>query len=419
MSPLITTLENGLTIITDPMPHLETASVGVWVGAGARNETEGTNGIAHMLEHMAFKGTQRRTARGIAEEIERVGGFINAYTGREQTAYYARVLRDDVPLAVDIIADILQNSTFDNEEFEREKGVVIQEIGQAEDTPDDVIFDHLQLQAFPAQPLGRPILGSEERVRGFTRDDLIMQVSTFYRAPSMLLVSAGAVQHEDMVRLARQHLGALPPGMPAAPGGAAYAGGEYREDGDLEQAHLALAFKGVHAREDEVYDMQVYSTVLGGGMSSRLFQEAREKRGLCYSIHAFGASYADTGLFGVYAGTSGADAQELVHVIAGEMKALADNVDDDELVRAKAQIRSGLLMGLEQASARCEQIAGQYLTFGRLFTPRELIARIDAVDAAAVRSMAARILSSGPKSLAVLGPASQLGSYDKIAGRFA
>ena len=419
MSPLITTLENGLTIITDPMPHLETASVGVWVGAGARNETEGTNGIAHMLEHMAFKGTQRRTARGIAEEIERVGGFINAYTGREQTAYYARVLRDDVPLAVDIIADILQNSTFDNEEFEREKGVVIQEIGQAEDTPDDVIFDHLQLQAFPAQPLGRPILGSEERVRGFTRDDLITQVSTFYRATSLLLVSAGAVQHEDMVRLARQHLGALPPGMPAAPGGAAYAGGEYREDGDLEQAHLALAFKGVHAREDEVYDMQVYSTVLGGGMSSRLFQEAREKRGLCYSIHAFGASYADTGLFGVYAGTSGADAQELVHVIAGEMKALAGNVDDDELVRAKAQIRSGLLMGLEQASARCEQIAGQYLTFGRLFTPRELIARIDAVDAAAVRSMAARILSSGPMSLAVLGPASQLGSYDKIAGRFA
>jgi predicted Zn-dependent peptidase len=221
-----------------------------------------------------------------------------------------------------------------------------------------------------------------------------------------------------MVRLARQHLGALPPGMPAAPGGAANAGGEYREDGDLEQAHLALAFKGVHAREDEVYDMQVYSTVLGGGMSSRLFQEAREKRGLCYSIHAFGASYADIGLFGVYAGTSGADAQELVHVIAGEMKALASDVEEDELVRAKAQIRSGLLMGLEQASARCEQIAAQYLTFGRLFSPRELIARIDAVDAAAVRRMAARILASGPLSLAVLGPSSQLASYDQIAARF-
>ncbi len=418
MSPLITTLENGLTVITDPMPHLETASVGVWVGAGARNETEGTNGIAHMLEHMAFKGTARRTARGIAEEIERVGGFINAYTGREQTAYYARVLRDDVPLAVDILADILQNSTFDQDELEREKGVVVQEIGQAEDTPDDVIFDHLQLKAYPGQSLGRPILGSEERVRAFTRDDLISQISTYYRAPSMLLVASGAVNHEAMVDLARAHLASLPSGQPLAHTGAAYEGGEYREDGDLEQAHLALAFRGVHAREDELYAMQVYSTVLGGGMSSRLFQEAREKRGLCYAIHAFGASYADTGLFGVYAGTSAADACELVHVIAGEMKALAEDVDDDELVRAKAQLRSGLLMGLEQASARCEQIAGQYLTFGRLFSPRELIARIDAVDANAVRRMAARILGSGPMSLAVLGPSGQLGSYDHVAARF-
>lgn len=418
MLPLITTLENGLTVITDPMPHLETACVGVWVGAGARNETEGTNGIAHMLEHMAFKGTARRTARGIAEEIERVGGFINAYTGREQTAYYARVLRDDVPLAIDILSDILQNSTFDQEELEREKGVVVQEIGQAEDTPDDVIFDHLQLQAYPAHPLGRPILGSEERVRAFTRDDLINQISTYYRAPSMLLVASGAVKHEDMVNLARAHLASLPSGQPPAHSEAAYAGGEYREDGDLEQAHLALAFKGVHASEDELYAMQVYSTVLGGGMSSRLFQEAREKRGLCYAIQAFGASYADTGLFGVYAGTSAADARELVHVIAGEMKALAADVDEDEIVRAKAQLRSGLLMGLEQASARCEQIAGQYLTFGRLFTPRELIARIDAVDATQVRRMAARILASGPMSLAVLGPASQLGSYDHVAARF-
>jgi predicted Zn-dependent peptidase len=221
-----------------------------------------------------------------------------------------------------------------------------------------------------------------------------------------------------MVDLARAHLASLPSGQPPAHTEAAYEGGEYREDGDLEQAHLALAFRGVHAREDELYAMQVYSTVLGGGMSSRLFQEAREKRGLCYAIHAFGASYADTGLFGVYAGTSAVDAYELVHVIAGEMKALAEAVDDDELVRAKAQLRSGLLMGLEQASARCEQIAGQYLTFGRLFSPRELIARIDAVDANAVSRMAARILGSGPMSLAVLGPSGQLGSYDHVAARF-
>ena len=419
MSPSISRLENGLTVITDQMPHLESATVGVWVGAGARNETEDTNGIAHMLEHMAFKGTKRRTARGIAEEIERVGGFINAYTAREQTAYYARLLRNDVPLAVDILADILQNSTFDLEELEREKGVVVQEIGQAEDTPDDVIFDHLQGRAFPSQPLGRPILGSEERVRSFTRDTLMGQISTYYRAPSMLLVSAGAVEHERMVELARQHLGGLPVGAPPAPLASSYAGGEYRDAQDLEQAHIALAFRGFHARDQELYAMQVYSTVLGGGMSSRLFQEARELRGLCYSIHSFGSSYADTGLFGVYAGTSAREAPELVNVVAGEMKSLAGSAGEDEVLRAKAQIRSGMLMGMEQCSARCEHMASQYLTFGRLFEPAELIARIDAVDTKAVSRIGARILESGPMSIAVLGPAGELGSYDRIAARFA
>jgi predicted Zn-dependent peptidase len=408
-----------LTVITDQMPHLESATVGVWVGAGARNETEHTNGIAHMLEHMAFKGTARRTARGIAEEIERVGGFINAYTAREQTAYYARVLRDDVPLAVDILADILQNSTFDLEELEREKGVVIQEIGQAEDTPDDVIFDHLQHQAYPAQPLGRPILGSEERVRSFTRETLVGQISTYYRAPAMLLVSAGAVDHATMVELARKHLGKLPGGTAPEAAASTYAGGEFRDAQDLEQAHIALAFRGFHARDEELYAMQVYSTVLGGGMSSRLFQEAREMRGLCYSIHSFGSSYTDTGLFGVYAGTSAKDAPELVNVIAGEMKSLAGSAGEDEVLRAKAQIKSGLLMGMEQCSARCEHMAAQYLTFGRLFEPSELIARIEAVDTHAVARIGAKILASGPMSIAVLGPAGELGSYDRIVSRFA
>lgn len=418
VSPEISKLENGLTVITDPMPHLETACVGVWVGAGARDETEATNGIAHMLEHMAFKGTVRRTARGIAEEIERVGGYINAYTGREQTAYYARVLRDDVPLAVDIIADILQHSTFDNEELAREKGVVIQEIGQAEDTPDDIIFDHLQAQAFPGHPLGRPILGSEAHVRSFTREDLMGQVRSYYRAPAMLLVAAGAVRHDTMVALARQHLAGLPAGTPPEPGAAAYAGGEYRDASDLEQAHLALAFRGFRARDEDIYAMQVYATVLGGGMSSRLFQEAREKRGLCYSIHSFASSYRDTGLFGVYAGTSEADAAALLDVVAGEMKALAGAAGEDEVQRAKAQIKSGLLMGLEQASARCEQIAGQYLTYGRLYSPRELITRIEQVDTAAVSRIGAQVLASGPLSLAVLGPAGSLGAYDRVAARF-
>lgn len=419
MPPAITKLKNGLTVITDPMPHLETAAVGVWVDAGARNETEATNGIAHMLEHMAFKGTTRRSARAIAEEIERVGGFINAYTGREQTAYYARVLKDDVPLAVDILADILQDSVFNDEELAREKGVVIQEIGQAEDTPDDIIFDHLQAKAFPDQPLGRPILGTEAHVNSFTRDTLINQIRTFYGASGMLLISAGAVDHDRMVDLANTHFGNLPTGTRSNYADTTYTGGEFRAEDDLEQAHIALAFKGFRADDEDLYAVHVYSTVLGGGMSSRLFQEAREKRGLCYSIQAFGSSYRETGLFGVYAGTSAKDASELVTVIAGEMKAMATGVSEDEVARARAQIKSGLLMGLEQASARCEQMAGQYLTYGRLIEPRELIARINAIDTTAVSNIGAKILASGPLSLAALGPVGDLGSYDKVAKRFA
>ncbi len=419
MPPQITKLANGLTVVTDPMPHLETAAVGVWVDAGARNETSATNGIAHMLEHMAFKGTRRRSARAIAEEIERVGGFINAYTAREQTAYYARVLKDDVSLAVDILADILQDSVFDDDELAREKGVVIQEIGQAEDTPDDIIFDHLQATAFPDQSLGRPILGTERHVRSFTRQTLFEQVKGHYTASSMLVISAGAVTHERMVALAERHFADVHTGKPPATETARYAGGEFRDDDDLEQAHVALALPGFKANDDDIFAVQVYSTVLGGGMSSRLFQEAREKRGLCYSIHTFGSSYRETGLIGVYAGTSAADAPELINVIAGEMKSLAAEASDDEVARARAQIKSSLLMGLEQASARCEQIAAQMFTYGRLLDTRELIAKIDAVDANAVGRIAKKVLSNGPLTFTALGPVGALGSYDRVAQRFA
>ncbi|NOT42256.1 MAG: insulinase family protein [Alphaproteobacteria bacterium] len=419
MNPQITKLANGLTVITDPMPHLETAALGVWVDAGARNETEATNGIAHMLEHMAFKGTRSRSARMIAEEIERVGGFINAYTGREQTAYYVRVLKEDVQLGVDILSDILQHSIFDPEELTREKGVVIQEIGQAEDTPDDIIFDHLQATAFPGQALGRPILGTEKHVRSFTRDTLINQIKDHYIGQSMLLISAGAVVHENMVALAEKYFTKVQPGVASKVEAARYGGGEFRAEDDLEQAHLALAFPGFKADDDDIFAVQVYSTVLGGGMSSRLFQEAREKRGLCYSVHTFGASYRETGLLGIYAGTSAADAAELVDVIAGEMKSLATEAGEDEVARARAQIKSGLLMGLEQASSRCEQIAAHMFTYGRILGTRELIDKIEAVDAKAVTRIAGKILSKASLSLAALGPMGALGSYDRIAQRFA
>jgi predicted Zn-dependent peptidase len=419
MSPQITKLKNGLTVVTDPMPHLETAAVGVWVNAGARHETEPTNGIAHMLEHMAFKGTTKRTARQIAEEIERVGGYINAYTAREQTAYYARVLKNDVPLAVEILADILQDSVFDADELAREQGVVIQEIGQAEDTPDDIIFDHLQATAFPDQPLGRPILGTAKHVQSFTRETLRTHIATHYFATSMAFISAGAVEHDKMVALAERGFSGLKPGNEMAPASGSYGGGEHRTGQQLEQAHVALAFKGLSSTDEDVFAAQVYSTVLGGGMSSRLFQEAREKRGLCYTISTFGSSYRDTGLFGVYAGTSDEDLPELMNVVAGEMRSLAESAGEDETARARAQIKAGMLMGLEQASSRCEQIAAHLFTYGRLLSTDEIIARIDAVDTKAVSRVGANVLKNSKLSLAAMGPVGKLGSYDRVAQRFA
>jgi predicted Zn-dependent peptidase len=419
MSPSITKLKNGLTVVTDPMPHLETAAVGVWVNAGARHETEPTNGIAHMLEHMAFKGTTRRTARQIAEEIERVGGYINAYTAREQTAYYARVLKNDVPLAADILADILQDSVFDEEELTREQGVIIQEIGQVEDTPDDIIFDHLQATAFPDQPLGRPILGTAKHVQSFTRETLRNHIAAHYFASSMAFISAGAVEHDKMVALAEGAFSGLKPGKEVVPAPGTYGGGEHRTGQQLEQAHIAFAFKGLRSTDEDVFAAQVYSTVLGGGMSSRLFQEAREKRGLCYTISTIGSSYRDTGLFGVYAGTSNEDLPELMSVVAGEMHGLAEKAGEDETARARAQIKAGMLMGLEQASSRCEQIAAHLFTFGRLLSTEEVIARIDAVDTKAVSRVAANVLKNSKLSLAAMGPVSKLGSYDRVAQRFA
>ena len=296
-------LANRLRVATDTMDSVETTSVGVWVDAGARNETLELNGVSHMLEHMAFKGTKRRTARGIAEEIEAVGGHLNAYTSREQTAYFARVVDDDLPLAVDMLADILQHSTFEDQELERERAVIIQEIGQTQDTPDDLIFDQLQEVAFPDQSLGRSILGTVERVNGFDRDTLQSYMDEHYRAPNMVVVASGKVDHEKFVDLVQAGFGGLGTSNGASSEAGRYAGGDWRESRELEQVHLTLGFQGVPFRDDDFYAAQILSTVLGGGMSSRLFQEVREVRGLAYSVFSFSSSYLDCGLFGVYAGT--------------------------------------------------------------------------------------------------------------------
>ena len=417
MSPEISSLSNGLTVVTDSMPGLESAAVGVWVNTGTRNETPPQMGISHMLEHMAFKGTLRRSARQIAEEIEAVGGILNAYTSREQTAFHARVLKNDVPVALDIIADILTRPTFEPGELERERQVVLQELGQARDTPDDIIFDHLQNAMFQDQPMGWSILGEDATVSAFSADMLRDYMTTNYRAGGMTLVASGAVEHGAMVRLAEDLFGELTSGAIPPPPAARYTGGEFRQDTDLEQAHLAFALPGLANADPDFFIGQVYATALGGGTSSRLFQEAREKRGLCYSIYAFANGFQDSGFLGIYAGTGEKEAGEIAAVVAGEMQAIAGNLTEAEVSRARAQIKVSLLMGLERPGTRSEQIACQLFALGRLQSPAEIVAQLDSIDAAQVRRYAAGVMQSVP-AMAAIGPVARLESHARFAGRF-
>lgn len=402
MTVTVTKLANGLTVATDVLAGIETAAIGVWVGVGARHEAADVNGVSHMLEHMAFKGTRRRTAQALVEEVENVGGQINAYTSRETTAYYLRVLAADVPMAVDILADILQNPTFDPDELERERAVIIQEIGQCEDTPDDVIFDHFQEAAYPSQALGRPILGSHDLVSGMTRESIAGYMAGHYGADRMVLSAAGKVDHAALVKLAEQSFGGLPRLGRPSPDPARYSGGERLHDRDLEQVHVVLGFDGISYDDPDHYTMSVLSSLLGGGMSSRLFQEVREKRGLVYSIYTFATTYRDGGILGVYAGTGVDEIPKLMPVLADELRKAGDTVTTEELQRVKAQLKAGLLMALENTRSRAERLAQQMLVYGRPIPTGEIMARIDAVDAAALSRVAGKIFRARP-TLAALG----------------
>lgn len=409
MSVTVTALANGFRVISHHMPHLETTSLGVWVATGARNESLPQHGISHLLEHMAFKGTARRTAKQIAEEIESAGGELNAATSLETTAYYARVLKDDVPLAIDIIADILRDPRFDASELAREKDVILQEIAAAEDSPDDVAHDLAQEAAFPDQALGRPILGTRDSVRRFSPGELTEYMLSHYAPGSMVLAAAGAVDHAQLVRLADAAFGDMPAAEAPAAKPALYTGGFRSSAKPFEQSHLVLAFEGPSYRTDDMYTGQILSSMLGGGMSSRLFQEAREARGLCYSIYSYCWCLSDSGLFGIHAATGADQVLELLEVMWSQLDNLAnETVGDDELARAKAQLKSGLLMSLESSSARAEQIARQTLAFGAPRELDELVDKVDSVDKEAVRAFASKIILSSRPSASVVGVADEI-----------
>ncbi len=415
----MTELANGFRVVTERMEGIASAAIGIWVGVGARHEAAGENGIAHFLEHMAFKGTERRSALDIAEEIERVGGWINAYTSREITAYYARMLGEDVPRAFDIIADILRHSVFDPREIEIERGVILQEIGQTRDTPDDIIFDWLQETAFPDQPIGRPILGPPENVRRFGPQDFRAFVARHYQPGSMVLSAAGMVDHEALVRLAEAAFGDMERAAAPAAAPARFVGGERLEEKALEQAHYLLGLPVPGYRDPGYITAQVVTTALGGGMSSRLFQEIREKRGLCYAIHAQSSHHADSGLLTVYAGTGGEELGELAGLVADEIARAAADLTDEEIDRARAQLRAGMLMGLEAAASRAERNARTLFMHGRVVPPEETLAEIAAVTRDRARDFLGEIAGEGALVQIAYGPVARALPREEIAARLA
>ncbi len=417
MSISITKLDNGLSVVTEDMPHLESAAMGVWVKAGARDETLKQHGVAHLLEHMAFKGTPTRSARDIAEQIENVGGDINAATSVETTSFYARIMGEDVPLALDMLHDILANSTFSEQEMLREKHVILQEIGAANDSPDDLVFDVFQNTCFGGQPIGRPILGTAETVTGFSADDIRQYLDAHYRGPNMVVSAAGKVDHAAFVKQAEKLFGSFSPELAEKPVQASFIGGEAIMERDIQEAHVLLGFEGRAYHVQDFYASQLLSVVLGGGMSSRLFQEIREKRGLCYSIYSFHWGFSDTGVFGIHAATGKEDLEELMPVLIEELLRASQDISTEEVDRARAQIRASLMMGMESPVTRAGNVARQILLFGRLIPVEEIMERLQALTPGRLMDLADRMFAQSDPTLTALGPVGDIMRNGEIRQR--
>ena len=398
----LSTLPNGLRIVSRAMPHVETVAVALHIDAGARHEGVGVNGVAHLFEHMVFKGTASRSARAIAEQIEDVGGSINAYTARDMTVFHARLLAADLPLGVEVIADLVTSPLFDADETEREKQVVLQELGEARDTPDDIVWDHLQEAAFAGQPLGRSILGSEASIASLGPDALRAWLGGQYRAGSCVLVAAGAVEHDALVALAGRWLGGLPAGTRTSTSPASFTGGAQHDRRKFEQAHLTMGLAApAHGSADHDAAL-LFAQAAGGGASSRLFQELREERGLAYSVYASTTPYADAGLFAVYLATAKRDAARALGLTEDVLAGIAVDLSQAELDRARAQVRASLLMSLEAPGGWSEYLARSLLVHGRLVPPAEVVARLDGVTVDAVRAVGTAMLA-GPRARADVG----------------
>lgn len=420
MSILSTTLPNGIRVVTDKLAGAESIALGVWVGVGTRHEDLAQNGIAHMLEHMLFKGTAKRTAKDISEVVEDAGGHMNAYTGRENTAYYIHILKDHTDLALDVLADMLQNATFPEDELERERAVILQEIHMYEDTPDDLVFEHAQMSAYPNQALGASGLGTIEIVKNLNQTNLKDYIKSRYTADRIVISAAGAVDHEEFVRKVERAFTAMPtanttniiPGFVAAN----YNPHPSLIEKDTEQAHLVIGFGGVSHHDPRYSAMRILSSVLGGGTSSRLWQEVRDKRGLVYSVYSFRDSYVDAGQFGVYAGSSPDNLTELVPIILDEIVKIQDGITDAELARAKTQIISSARMGREKVMTRVDQQGRHMLTYGSPFDIHDLISSVSAVTTDEIASLAKSVFTS-PMLVSAVGQLENLMPIEEMRKR--
>ena len=405
MTYQLTTLSNGFRIASERDADCHSAAFAIAVNVGARYEEANEGGLSHMLEHMAFKGTSKMNAREIAEAFDLMGGNVNAYTSHEHTVYYAKVLKEYASDALRLLCEILSDFAFDQTELERERQVILQEIAMHQDTPDDLVFDLYQEMAFPNQPLGRSILGKPERVESFSREDLISYTAKHYQPNRMVLAAAGCVDHAETLAIANEFFAARKNTV-AAPAmqHATYKGGEKTLEKDLEQVQLVLGFPGVGTTHADYYAIQVFATVLGGGMSSRLFQEIREKRGLAYSVSSYAVGYQDVGVLGIYAGTTTEHLAELTVGLNEVLTSMKHGVGAEELLRAKNQLKAGTVMTRENCSSIAEWIARHLLTYGEYRTCEQLVAEIEAVTEADMIRMAELCLQAATPTVAALGP---------------
>ncbi|MFN7038128.1 MAG: M16 family metallopeptidase [Alphaproteobacteria bacterium] len=409
----ITKLNNGLIILSDNMSNLESITLNILVKVGSRNEEKSLNGITHFLEHMAFKGTTTRTAQDIAEEFDSIGGYFNAYTSRESTIYSVKVLKEDIETAIDIIADIIQNSTFLQSELEKELNVILQEIAGSIDSPDDMIFDLWQEIAYPDQALGRSILGTEEVIKKFNTKTVRDYISKHYSYSNIIISAVGNLDHSKIVKIIEEKFSNLNNINNNYIEKASYVGGFKHITRDLEQSHLILGYKAFSYSSKYFYPMHIFSTALGGGMSSRLFQEIREKRGLAYSIGSFFSGYCDDGTFGVYVSAEDEKLNEIVDITRNQIFDMANNITQTEIERAFIQLKANILMSQESASAKAEEIARSMAFYGRIISTQEMIEELQNVTKEHIRSTIEKIISSKP-TLTTIGNKNLEDSYSKL-----